>query len=451
MRRILFLAMSGVRVHDASLRELGLTLPGFVERGNVIASLPSLSLLTLAAHTPPEWEVEYREVEALDARQLAQLESGAYSLIAISALSPRILETYALADRLRAAGQKVVLGGLHVSALPAEAQPHADAIVQGEGERCWPELLGDLERGALKPLYSSRAEPRLRHRLEEARVPRYELLELRRYNRLTLQTSRGCPLDCTFCGASRLISRYQRKPLPLIRRELEAILSLWPRPFLELADDNTFVDRAWSRGLAELLGEYQVPWFTETDISVADDEALLEALARSGCAQLLVGLEATDAPLLQAVDGRAWKRSRVESYLEKVRLIQSYGISVNGCFIFGFDGQDAGAFERTRAFVEESDLSEVQITLLTPFPGTALHRQLAEEGRLLSPVYWERCTLFDPTFVPRGMTLEELTVGFRKLMGDLYNPAATSRRSAQRRKLLRVSARGRRSSGKGDA
>ncbi|XXF78472.1 cobalamin-dependent protein [Myxococcaceae bacterium GXIMD 01537] len=441
-RRLLLLAMSGVRVRNERLRALGLTLPGFVERGNVIASLPSLGLLTLASHTPEHWEVEYRELDALDEAALAAIEAGCFDLVALSALSARILEAYAVADRLRASGTRVVLGGLHVSALPQEALGHADAVVQGEGEAVWARLLEDFEEGRLAPLYSSRGERQGFH-LSEARVPRYDLLELSRYNRLTLQTTRGCPLDCAFCGASRTLSSYKLKPLAQVRRELEAILALWPRPFIELADDNTFASRGWSRELAALFAGYDVRWFTETDISVADDERLLELLAESGCAQLLIGLESTAPAALRGVDARDWKARRAESYLEKVRRIQSYGIAVNGCFIFGLDGDEEDCFERTRVFVEESGLCDVQITLLTPFPGTALHRALREEGRLLREVYWDACTLFDVTFRPRRLSPEALTQGFEELMVSLYSPEATTRRRARWRDCLRQG-RGRR-------
>ena len=207
-RRVLLLAMSGVRVKSDELRRLGMTLPGFIERGQVIASLPTLSLLTLAAHTPENWEVEYREIDELTDGAAAQIAAAGYDIVAISALTARILDAYEIADQLREAGVTVVLGGLHVTALPEEALAHADAIVVGEAELLWPELLSDFETGALRPRYSSMGSQR-RFDLAQARVPRYNMLDVGRYNRLTLQTSRGCPLDCEFCGASRLISPLQ--------------------------------------------------------------------------------------------------------------------------------------------------------------------------------------------------------------------------------------------------
>ncbi|MBI2931755.1 MAG: B12-binding domain-containing radical SAM protein [Planctomycetes bacterium] len=426
-RRLLLIAMSGVRVRSEELRRLGMTLPGFIERGRVVASLPSLGLLTLAAHTPPHWEVEYHECD--DERDLA----GRWDVVAISSLSARIHEAYGLADRLRADGTKVVLGGLHVSALPDEAEPHADAVVVGQGEAVWEELLSDLEAGRLRRRYGPRP-----FSLTRARVPRYDLLDIRRYNRLTIQTARGCPLDCTFCGASRLLSAFQVKPAAQIRRELEAVLARWPRPFIELADDNTFAHKRHAHAVARLLGEYPVRWFTETDISIADDDALLEELAESGCAQLLIGFESTRRASLHDLDSRRWKYDRHPRTINAIRKIQSYGISVNGCFVLGFDEDDPGIFEETRDFVRESGLSQVQITIRTPFPGTALYRQLAAEGRLLSPAAWDRCTLFDVMFEPKRMSVRELEEGFRSLMSALYEARETARRKALFRRCVRA-------------
>src|SRR5262249_12227407 len=146
--KISLIAMSGVRACDPELMRLGMTLPGFVERGRVIASLPSLGLLTLAGMTPPQHTCEYHEVK--DLRELGRLR-GRFDLVAISSLSGQIKEAYELADRYRALGVPVVLGGLHVTAMPEEAGRHADAVVIGEGEPAWPEVLRDAEAGRLRP------------------------------------------------------------------------------------------------------------------------------------------------------------------------------------------------------------------------------------------------------------------------------------------------------------
>lgn len=426
-RRLVLVTLSGVRIHDPELLRLGLTLPGFVERSRVIASLPTLSLLVLAALTPPHWQVEMREWDGFGDADVDALAASAPDLVAISALTARILEAYAVADRLRARGIRVVLGGLHVTALPDEAIAHADAIVVGEAEEVWPGLLADCEAGRLQPRYRASTPARL----EQAPIPRYDLLDPARYNRITLQTARGCPLHCDFCAASRTLGPYRLKPMERVRAELEAILAIWPRPFLELADDNTFVNKRWSRELVRLLAEYPVKWFTETDLSVADDEELLDALADARCAQLLIGLESANPGSLRGIEAADWKYRQFEGSLRRVARIQERGISVNGCFVLGFDEDDTGAFDRTLEFVRASGLAEVQITLLTPFPGTDLHRRLAREGRLLREVYWDRCTLFDVTYRPARMGVEELEQGFRRLMTEIYRPeAAAGRRRA---------------------
>lgn len=419
--KLLFLAMSGVRVFDQELLNIGLTLPGFVERSRVIASLPSLGLLTLAAHTPEHWEIEYREYDYLQSDSADQISQQGFGVVAISALTARIDEAYALSRELRARGMIVILGGLHVSAMPEEAASHADIIVKGEGERVWARLLTDLESGRYRSAYDSSVSADESRFNEAHPVPRYDLLELDRYNRLTLQTTRGCPLHCSFCAASRTISPYRKKSLVQVRRELETILNLWPRPFIELADDNTFVDKRWSRELVALLSEYPLKWFTESDISLADDEALLKLLAKSGCAQVLIGLESAASESMTGLDTRDWKSKRHRDYAEKIQRIQDHGISVNGCFILGFDQDGPDIFERTLDYIESLKLSEVQITLLTPFPGTSLRQQLVEEGRILPDVTWGQYTLFDLTFRPARMSEDAMRFGFHELMKSVYS------------------------------
>ncbi|MCC6463417.1 MAG: B12-binding domain-containing radical SAM protein [Saprospiraceae bacterium] len=434
---VVLVSMSGVRVYDTQLLELGLTLPGFVERSQVIASLPSLGLLTLAAHTPPHWQVLYRELDAWSEPDIDEIFSHRPDLVAFSALTPRINETYALAARFRQAGIPVAIGGLHVSALPEEALLHADAVVQGEGERIWERLLQDVENGCLKGLYSSLRDQQYRFHLTESKIPRYELLDISKYNRLTIQTTRGCPLHCSFCAASRTISAYKKKPVPLVRRELEAIFSIWDRPFIELADDNTFVDKTWSKELLRMFGEYRMKWFTETDISVAYDEELLELLARSNCAQVLIGFETAQLQGLRGLDRSNWKYRQFDHYLKAIERIQSYGISVNGCFILGFDTDTPETFAETEQFIAASQLSEVQITLLTPFPGTDLYATLHQQNRLLQDHFWEKCTLFDVNFVPKNFTVEELEQAFRQLMTRVYSADNVRQRKRMFKQILR--------------
>lgn len=422
--KIALIAMSGIRVQDPELQEMGMTLPGFVERGKAIASLPSLGLLTLAALTPSEHEVSYHEVA--DVEELTDLP--ACDLAAFSTFTAQAQEAYRLSERFRAHGVRTVLGGLFATAEPEDAMEHFDAVAVGEGEQLWPQIVADAASGTLQRRYDADGEVDL----AAAPLPRYDLLNPQEYNRLTVQTTRGCPWRCNFCAGSIMLTpKYKQKPVALVVREIEAIKALWDRPFIEFADDNTFVDKRRSRELVSAVGELGVRWFTETDISLADDHELLRLLAQSGCAEVLIGLESPADRGLAGVELRKdWKRQQRERYADAVRTIQSYGIAVNTCFVLGLDGDDAGAFERVEEFVENVHPFDVQISLQTPMPGTPLYRQMHAQGRLTAGSDWSRYTLFDITHRPMGMPSEELRREFRGLAQRLYSDEATRRRRA---------------------
>ncbi len=429
--------MSGVRVYNKKLLELGLTLPGFVDRSHVIASLPSLGLLTLAAHTPDNWEIIYKELDVYTEVEVNQILDEQPDIIAFSSLTARINETYALAKRFRKLNIKVVIGGLHVSAVPDEAIQFADSVIQGEGEIIWPKVLQDFENKNLKQIYSSIKNPNYTFHFDAAKIPKYELLDITKYNRLTIQTTRGCPLNCSFCAASRTISAYKKKSIFQIEKEINKIFEIWDRPFIELADDNTFVDKVWSKKLLKLFSKYDMKWFTETDISVAYDEELLGLLADSNCAQVLIGFETSNANTLKGIDRNNWKFRQFDNYIKAIDTVQSYGVSVNGCFILGFDTDTSETFKETEQFIKESNLSEVQITLLTPFPGTSLYNQLLKENRLLRDNYWDKCTLFDVNFIPKNFTVKELENSFQSLMSNVYSKDAVKERKTKFRQVLK--------------
>lgn len=437
--RIGLIAMSGIRALDAELLRLGLTLPGFVERSRQIASLPSLGLLTLAGATPPGHELRYIEIADLNQSRMDGTNGSIpddFDLVAISSFSAQMSEAYELGDLYRARGIKVVLGGLHATAMPDEAARHADCVVIGEGEPAWPRLLEDFQNGSLQPTYRSAPDD---FDMANSPMPAFELLDPEKYNRLTVQTSRGCPYRCEFCASSILLTdRYKQKPADRVLSEVDRIKELWPKPFIEFADDNTFVNRPFWRALLPKLAQRHVRWFTETDISVATDGELLKLMREAGCAQVLIGLESPTAGPLDRLELKSnWKRRQFDRYLHSIEAIQSSGISVNGCFVVGLDGHGPDIFDKIFEFVAESGLHEVQVTLPTPFPGTPFYERLEREGRLLKPAAWERCTLFDLNFIPRGMSAEELVSGFHDLAVRLYSDEFTRRRRENFKQILR--------------
>jgi len=426
-------AMSGIRVCDAELLRLGLTLPGFVERSKTIASLPSLGLLTLAGMTPPQHHIQY--VEVPDVNLLTTLPTG-LDLAAISSYSAQIDEAYALARRFTAAGVPSIIGGPHVTALPDEAAPYGASVVAGEGEPVWLLVLENAEQGRLQPRY--RAAPDA-FDLAAAPIPAFELLDISKYNRLTVQTSRGCPHHCEFCASSVVLTnQYKQKPVGKVLDEINRILTIWDRPFIEFADDNSFVNHAyWKELLTHLKGK-GLKWFAETDLSVADDVELLDLMRETGCAQVLIGLESPTQAALQQVELRNdWKWKQFPRYKEAIRTIQTHGITVNGCFVIGLDGHTTDIFDQVFAFVKECELYEVQITVMTPFPGTPLYARLEDEKRLLEPRNWKKCTLFDINFTPANMSVQELHDRFKRLAVELYSEEFTNWRRSQFKRILR--------------
>ena len=423
--KIAMIAMSGVRAHDPVLTQIGMSLPGFADRANTIASLPSLSLLTIAALTPEKYEVTYHEIEDVQAAD----QLPACDVAAISTFTARAKDAYAVSEQYRSQGTRTVIGGLHATALPHEAKQHFDAVVVGEGEIGWPRLVRDLERGRLQDFYRAGGEE---FDLAQAPMPRFDLLGPRVRNRFTVQTQRGCPWRCDFCASSILLTpKYKVKPPAKVAAEIEAIVDLYADPFIEFADDNTFVDKRRSRQLMEAVGPTGIKWFTETDVSVADDSGLLKLIHEAGCQELLIGFETPTASGIEGVElRRNWKSLQQDKYLRAIDRIQSAGIAVNACFVLGLDGDGPDVFDSVRRFVAEAQPFDVQITVLTPFPGSASYERLRREGRILEEEAWERCTLFDVNIRPQQMTAEQLKEGFVRLGMELYGDGAARRRRA---------------------
>ena len=421
--KVALIAMSGIRAENPKLLELGMKLPGFLERAQTLFAMPSLSLLTLAALVPDDVEIEYREYREFPAEQPPECD-----LAAITSFTAQIEDAYRLADIYRSRGTKVVMGGLHVSKLPEEAAQHCDTVAIGEGEPLWPLILHDFKLGRLQPRY--RRPWGSAFDLANAPMPRYDLLDPANYNRFPVQTSRGCPFKCEFCASSIMLTpRYVHKPVARVIEEIREIKRRWRNPFIEIADDNTFADRQYGRRLAEAVAKEDVKWFAETDLSVAQDDELLSLMAQSGCRQILIGLESPMTAGLHGVEMKSnWKYRKHDFYREAIERIQSHGVTVNGCFVLGLDGDTEEVFDRIPQFVEETALYDVQITIQTPFPGTPLYARLLADGRLIEPGNWRKCTLFDVNFHPLHMTRERLEQKFFELAATLYNESAVIRR-----------------------
>jgi radical SAM superfamily enzyme YgiQ (UPF0313 family) len=429
MPHVAFVSLSGLRVREQRLEELGVQLPGLAGRAAAVRQLPSLGLLTLAGMLSDDWTCSYREADGGIDTLVHELVAERPQLVAVSALTASVLEAYELADRMRAENVRTILGGLHATACPDEAAAHFDAVCCGEGELVWPQVLADVAVGPLKQRYSA---VRTTREIEWP-LPRFDLLAGRPLARWTIQTQRGCPLACEFCAASRLISRFREKPAERVREELAAIRAFDPQAVVELADDNTFAGERDPEPLLAALAGAEMRYFSEVDWRIGERPELVRALAASGCVQVLVGIES----LVFRYPGMGDKDRPLKRVVAAVDCIQAAGVAVIGCFIVGADGETPASLDRLARFLETAPFADVQLTLHTPFPGTALRTRLARAGRLLAERDWSHHTLFDVTFRPDRMSVEELERAFEELLREVFGAAAAARRSAIRREVWR--------------
>lgn len=410
--------------------ELGMSLPGLQGRAQAVSELPSLGLLTLAGMTPETWTRSWHAVELSGEQCVEEIADRSPNLVAISALTASVDEAYEFSRTIRNRGMRTVIGGLHVTAFPEEAVEHCDSVVVGEGEPVWLKILKDAERSQLAQVYQSA------NVVDSARgvswpLPQFDLLG-RDPPRYTLQTQRGCPFACDFCASSRLISPFREKPIDAISAELSAIRALASRPLIELADDNTFAGSRDVHEFFDVFAQSGVRYFTEGDWRIGEQPDVLERLASSGCMQVLVGLES----LVFRYPGMGAKRADLERMMDAVSAIQEAGVAVNGCFIVGADGETDRSLDALTQFILESSLADVQVTLQTPFPGTELHDRLRRSGRLLDKRGWSSYTLFDVTYRPDQLTVEQLESGFRRVLSAVYSSEASQRRNRIRRSIL---------------
>ncbi|MCL6450206.1 MAG: B12-binding domain-containing radical SAM protein [Acetobacteraceae bacterium] len=388
-------------------------------------SAPHLGLLTVAGLLPAGVEVSYLD-EGLRPLEM----DDPYDLVLLSPVTHQAPRAYELAWEFARRGSQVVVGGVHASVLPEEALEWTPAVAVGEAEALWPRLWEDIVHRRARGVYRAEGWADL----TASPAPRYDLVAPADYRSAPIQVSRGCPHGCEFCATSRLFGpRYRRKSLGQVLREVEAATAVWGRPFLFFTDDNMFLDRRFSRELVSALRGYRLRWSAFSDISLARDRELLRLAARAGLSQVLIGFESLDARNLRGLDRRGFKARRLKDYADAVHRIQAEGVGVVGSFVLGLDHDTPDTFRRIRDFVLENALYATNLTVATPFPGTALHRRLKAEGRLTERG-WREYTGFQATFTPRGMSLEELEAGLAWLYQEINRPEAIERR------LLRLKA-----------
>ena len=359
----------------------------------------SSALLLIAALTP-----EKHEVGLVDENFDAVDFDNNYDLVGISCMTQQATRAYEIADEYRKRGKKVVLGGIHPTVMPDEAKRHADAVAIGEVEYLWGEILEDFENNRPKNIYRSEKLVDMK----DSPVPRFGLLDPKRYSSIWIQTSRGCPHDCDFCAASKVYGiKYREKPNEQVIDELQYCIKMLKNARYYFSDDNFFVNKKKKYELLEKILPMKIRWGATTDISIAEHENLLELAYKSGCNTLFIGFESLSSANLESIDKAKWKFSYRERYQEYIQKIQSYGIGILGAFIVGFDQDDGSVFDTIAEFAIKNNLYGTQITILTPFPGTKLWDTFEKENRIIGN-NWSNYTAFDVNYIPKNFSKDEL-------------------------------------------
>jgi radical SAM superfamily enzyme YgiQ (UPF0313 family) len=382
--------------------------------------LPRLGVVllgTILTELGYEVTVMVEAVQPFDMEAVRQAD-----VVGISVITPTAMRAYELADELRAGGQRVVLGGPHPTHLAEEGLEHADFVVRGEGEEALPALLRALQgEGELVavPNLSWRDGERVVHNPLAALQPDLDrwptpdlglvegfgamnLLGMRKI--VPVQTSRGCPHDCSFCSVTTTFGRRMRyRSIERIREEL--LRYDLDKSMIFFYDDNFAASPKRAREVVAMLRSLpgKLHWSAQVRADIARDPELLQEMREAGCIQFYLGLESVNQESLDAAD----KQQDLERTREHIRRIHAAGIRVHGMFVFGFDTDGDGTLERTVAFARELALSTVQFLILTPLPGSRTYRELEAQGRLLSRD-WARYDAHHVNFQPVGTSPMEL-------------------------------------------
>ncbi|MGI6209656.1 MAG: B12-binding domain-containing radical SAM protein [Anaerolineae bacterium] len=367
---------------------------------------PQLTMPLLAALTPDDFQVHHTDeiITPVDYSRPADL-------VAITCTTPAAPHAYEIAQRYRERGIPVVLGGPHPTLLPAEASTHADAVVVGEAEDTWPRLLEDFRRGHLQPLYRAERPPSLTG-LPHARR---DLLEGRWYSKGVLIASRGCPYACEYCTLPHFYHRQLRFRPP--EEVAEEVASIPGKPIV-FWDDNIAADPTYAKALFRAITPYKKWWTAQATVAVAEDDELLRAAADSGCKAFFLGLESFSQASLNGTN-KAF--NRVADYRRVVAKLHSYGIAVQAGIMLGFDHDGPDVFARTVQAAEEICLDSATISLVVPFPGTALFSRLEREGRLLTYDWSKYNGKTDVVFQPRLLSPDALQEGFEWVRRQFYS------------------------------
>ena len=379
---------------------------------------PPLALAIIASYTPSHWKIKiidenYQTFHFRDA-----------DLVGITSFTPSAPRAYEIAQQYRQRGIPVVFGGIHASMCPEEALNFVDAVVVGEAESVWPQLIDDFEKGKLQKIYHGSFQE-----MVNLPMPRHDLFHPA-YVFHSVQTSRGCPMGCDFCTVTVFNGKHYRvRPVNEILDELESFRN--DKRAVFFVDDNLggMGEKHQERAMELFRGiidrGIKINWFSQTSLDIADNEELLRLAADSGCRILLIGIEAETVEALKSANKSLNVKKGVENYQKIFKKINKYGIAVLGTFIFGLETDNIESIRNRASYIINSKVDCVQTSILTPLPGTQLHKRVVAQNRLICkdfPHDWQYFHFADIVFRHPVMRAEEMAPELIKAWKRIYNP-----------------------------